>query len=124
MTWVDKVGKSIESHIPTILFLQVDSALLAHPWIGEAVSFAAPDEKYGEDVAAAVVLNPAGQTALAKQGNDAVVANVKDFCKEKLAAFKIPVQMFITDNLPKNATGKIQRRFMVDAFITNSTKSA
>lgn len=97
----------------------MDATLLAHPLIGEAVSFAAPDEKYGEDVAAAVVLNVEGQRALKDQDTDKIILSIKDFCKEKLAAFKVPKQIFITDNLPKNATGKIQRRFMVDAFITN-----
>lgn len=99
---------------------QVDSALLGHPWVGEAVSFSAPDEKYGEIVAAAIVLNQAGQTALSEQGEEDIKKTIKYYCKDKLAAFKIPAQMFITDNLPKNATGKIQRRFMVDAFITKS----
>lgn len=83
------------------------------------MSFAAPDEKYGEDVAAAVVLNGDGQKALEDQDKDKIILSIKDFCKEKLAAFKVPKQIFVTDNLPKNATGKIQRRFMVDAFITN-----
>ena len=40
---------------------QVDSAILAHPGVAEAVCFAAPDEKYGEVVAAAVVLNEQGK---------------------------------------------------------------
>ncbi len=44
---------------------QVDGALLAHPAVAEAVSFAAPDEKYGEVVAAAVVLTEEGK----KQGD-------------------------------------------------------
>jgi acyl-coenzyme A synthetase/AMP-(fatty) acid ligase len=39
----------------------VDSAILAHPGVAEAVCFAAPDEKYGEVVAAAVVLNKQGK---------------------------------------------------------------
>lgn len=92
--------------------------MLAHPLIGEAVSFAAPDEKYGEEVAAAVVLKiPEGVTELRSKGEDSVVESIKEFCKGKLSSFKIPKQIFITDSLPKNATGKIQRRFMVDAFI-------
>ena len=41
--------------------VQVDSAILAHPGVAEAVCFAAPDEKYGEVVAAAVVLNEQGK---------------------------------------------------------------
>jgi len=95
--------------------LEVDATLLAHPDVGEAVSFAAPDDKYGEEVAAAVVLK--SDKELKSKGEEAVVASIKDFCKGKISDFKIPKQIFITDTLPKNATGKIQRRFMVDAFI-------
>ena len=61
---------------------QVDSALLAHPAVTEAVSFGAPDEKYGEVVAAAVVL--------AKPADDpeALVKDIQRVTSEKLAAFK------------------------------------
>lgn len=63
--------------------MQVDSALLGHPRVAEAVSFAAPDEKYGEVVAAAVVLTqPAGGDV------DAVVADIRKFAATKLAKFK------------------------------------
>lgn len=84
------------------------------------MSFAAPDDKYGEEVAAAVVLK-SGKVLEAK-GEDAVVSSIKEFCKGKISDFKIPKQIFITDMLPKNATGKIQRRFMVDAFINKCSK--
>jgi acyl-CoA synthetase (AMP-forming)/AMP-acid ligase II len=98
----------------------VDATLLAHPLVGEAVSFAAPDEKYGEEVAAAIVLKSSGE--LAAKGEAAIVDSVKEFCKGKISDFKIPKQIFITDTLPKNATGKIQRRFMVDAFINKKSE--
>lgn len=102
--------------------MQVDATMLAHPLVAEACSFAAPDEKYGEEVAAAVVLKPSGQEELKSKGEDAIVSSIQEFCKQKISAFKVPKQVFITDSLPKNPTGKIQRRFMVDAFI-NKTKS-
>lgn len=100
--------------------LEVDACLLSHPDVAEAVSFAAPDEKYGEVVAAAVVLTDGGKEKLAK-GED-LVASIKNHCAVKLSAFKTPTQVFITDELPKTATGKVQRRFMVDAFITGGKK--
>ena len=50
------------------------------------------------------------------------MASIKEFCKGKISDFKIPKQIFITDTLPKNATGKIQRRFMVDAFINKKSE--
>jgi acyl-coenzyme A synthetase/AMP-(fatty) acid ligase len=61
--------------------LEVDAALLSHPDVAEAVSFAAPDKLYGEVVNAAVVLKP-----------DAAATTAEDIlahCKSKLAAFKV-----------------------------------
>ncbi len=63
--------------------MQVDSALLGHPLVNEAVSFGAPDEKYGEVVAAGVVLSkPADDEA-------AVIADIRKFAATKLAKFKV-----------------------------------
>lgn len=92
--------------------IEVDSAMLAHPGVAEAVSFAAPDEKYGEVVAAAVVLNEQGLSM-----GDAIEEDIKRCVGEKLSGFKVPTRVFVTDALPKGPTGKISRRFMVDAFI-------
>jgi len=63
--------------------VQVDSALLSHPLVTEAVSFGAPDEKYGESVAAAVVLS--------KQVDDVegTVAEIKKAAAAKLSKFKV-----------------------------------
>lgn len=61
----------------------MDSALLGHPRVAEAVAFAAPDEKYGEFVAAAVVLNkPAGSDT------EAIAADIQKYAGTKLAKFK------------------------------------
>ena len=62
--------------------IEVDGALLSHPAVAEAVSFGAPDEKYGEVVAAAVVLVPGAQ----KEG---VEASIREHASKSLAAFKV-----------------------------------
>lgn len=95
--------------------IEVDGALLAHPSVAEAVSFAAPDEKYGEVVAAAVVLTEEG-----KKQAGGIEEDIKAFVGKRLSAFKVPTQVFVTDSLPKGPTGKISRRFMVDAFINKA----
>jgi acyl-CoA synthetase (AMP-forming)/AMP-acid ligase II len=86
--------------------LEVDAVLLQHPAVAEAVSFAVPDEKYGECVHAAVVLK--GDT-----DQDAIRA----FCRQHLATFKVPDIVHIADSLPRTATGKIQRRHVSAAFV-------
>jgi len=64
-----------------------------------------PDEKYGEVVHAAVVLK-----------GDANQENIRAYCREQMAGFKVPDVVYIADSLPRTATGKIQRRHMVAAF--------
>jgi acyl-CoA synthetase (AMP-forming)/AMP-acid ligase II len=89
--------------------LEIDEVLLGHPAIAEAVSFGQAHPTWGEEVAAAVKL---------KEGESAKEADLLAFCKERLADFKRPKQIFITDTIPKTATGKIQRRIVAQAFST------
>ncbi len=86
--------------------LEVDATLLEHPAVAEAVCFAAPDEKYGESVQAAVVLS-----------GDCEQTDIQDFCRERLADFKVPDVIYFADELPRTATGKIQRRHVATAFV-------
>ena len=88
--------------------LEVDAAMLAHPAVAEAVSFSMPDEKYGEVVAAALVL---------KEGQNLDEQGLKDFLVDKLSSFKVPTKVFFDTKLPKTPTGKIQRRFVAEYFL-------
>jgi acyl-CoA synthetase (AMP-forming)/AMP-acid ligase II len=88
---------------------EIDEVLLAHPAIAEAVAFGAPHPTWGEEVAAAVKL---------KEGAAAKEAEILAFCRERLADFKRPKQIFITEAIPRTATGKIQRRVVAQAFST------
>ncbi|MSO71489.1 MAG: AMP-dependent synthetase [Alphaproteobacteria bacterium] len=79
---------------------EVDEALLDHPAVGEAITFAVPHDKLGEEVAAAVVLKP-GATASEQE--------VRAFLGERLAGFKVPRKVLFLAELPKGPTGKPQR---------------
>jgi acyl-CoA synthetase (AMP-forming)/AMP-acid ligase II len=79
---------------------EVDEVLMEHPAIQQAVTFAMPHPKLGEEVAAAVVLRPGVQVG---------EQELRDFAKERLAAFKVPRKIVILDEIPKGATGKLQR---------------
>ena len=79
---------------------EVDEVLLAHPDVAQAVTFAMPHERLGEEVAAAVVL---------KEGADSSGREIRKFVGERLADFKTPREVIILDEIPKGATGKIQR---------------
>lgn len=79
---------------------EVDEVLMDHPAVNQAVTFAMPHDKLGEEVAAAVVLN---------DGHSAEGPELSRFVAERLAAFKVPRQVLILDEIPKGATGKLQR---------------
>jgi acyl-CoA synthetase (AMP-forming)/AMP-acid ligase II len=64
------------------------------------VTFALPHPKLGEEVAAAVVL---------KDGTEATEREIRDFAAERMADFKVPRKVIILDEIPKGATGKMQR---------------
>ena len=80
--------------------LEVDDVLMDHPAVSQAVTFAMPHASLGEDVAAAIVL---------RDGADAGRREIRDFAATRLAAFKVPRQIVVLDEIPKGATGKLQR---------------
>ena len=79
---------------------EIDDVLMEHPAVAQVVTFAVPHDKLGEDVAAAVVLTD-GQEVDAKE--------LREFAAKSLAAFKVPRTIKILDEIPKGATGKLQR---------------
>lgn len=80
--------------------LEVDGVLMDHPAIAQVVTFALPHPKLGEDVAAAVVL---------REGMEATERDIRDFAATRMADFKVPRKVIILDEIPKGATGKMQR---------------
>jgi acyl-CoA synthetase (AMP-forming)/AMP-acid ligase II len=77
--------------------LEVDGILMDHPAVQQVVTFAMPHDKLGEEVAAAVVLREGAE------------AGIRAFCAARLAAFKVPRRVVILGEIPKGATGKLQR---------------
>jgi acyl-CoA synthetase (AMP-forming)/AMP-acid ligase II len=80
--------------------MEVDEVLMKHQAVAQAVTFAMPHEKLGEEVAAAIVLH---------EGASATERDIQDFANQRLAAFKAPKRIVILDEIPKGATGKLQR---------------
>jgi acyl-CoA synthetase (AMP-forming)/AMP-acid ligase II len=79
---------------------EVDEALLAHPAVAQAMAFALPHDKLGEEVAAAVVL---------REGQSAGEKELREFVSRRLADFKVPKRVLLLAEIPKGATGKPQR---------------
>jgi oxalate---CoA ligase len=80
--------------------LEVDEILMDHPAVGQCLTFALPHAKLGEEVAAAIVL---------REGKTVDEHALRDFAATRLAAFKVPRRFVFLDEIPKGATGKLQR---------------
>ncbi len=78
---------------------EIEQVLLSHPAVRDAVCFGVPDDKYGELVSAAVTVS---------QETDARA--LIEHCRGQLAAFKVPAVIHILAEIPRTATGKVQRR--------------
>lgn len=80
--------------------LEVDAVLMDHPAVAQVVTFAIPHQKLGEEVGAAVVL---------REGHEATEREIRDFAAGRLADFKVPRKVVVLPEIPKGATGKLQR---------------
>ncbi len=79
---------------------EIDEVLLDHPAIAQAITFAMPDAKFNEEVAAAVVL---------RENRSATEIEIRLFAEQRLANYKVPKRVIILKEIPKGPTGKIQR---------------
>jgi oxalate---CoA ligase len=79
---------------------EVDEVIMDHPAVAQVVTFAVTHDKLGEDVAACVVL---------KEGAALTERELRDFLSARLADFKVPRKVLFMDEIPKGATGKLQR---------------
>jgi acyl-CoA synthetase (AMP-forming)/AMP-acid ligase II/thioesterase domain-containing protein len=84
---------------------EVDEALLNHPAVAQAVAFALPDLRLGEDIAAAVVL---------RDGSPATETELRAHAARRLADGKVPRRIFIVEEIPTGPTGKLQRKGLAE----------
>lgn len=71
-----------------------------HPAVAQVVTFAIPHDKLGEEVGAAVVL---------REGATLTDRELREFAAKRLTDFKVPRKIVMLDEIPKGATGKLQR---------------
>jgi acyl carrier protein len=79
---------------------EIDERLIDHPEVWQAVAFAVPHERLGEDIVAAVVL---------RKRAGASERELREFLLSRLADFKVPSQIVFVNEIPKGPTGKVQR---------------
>jgi fatty-acyl-CoA synthase len=93
---------------------EIEDFLFTHPKVAEAAVFGIPDEYYGEEVMAWIELH-AGETA--------TVEEIRDFCKGKIAHFKIPGHIWFVEEFPMTVTGKLQKFRMREIAVEKMQKA-
>lgn len=86
---------------------EVEDVLHAHDAVLEAAVVGIPDDRWGESIAAFVVVRPGMATA---------EEDLSRFCESRLAGYKKPKQYFFLQSLPKTAVGKISRRALAEPY--------
>jgi fatty-acyl-CoA synthase len=87
---------------------EVEEFLMGHPDVEEVAVFGVPDSRYGEELAACVRLS-----AGASCGEE----DVREFCRGRIAHFKVPRYVRFVDEFPMTVTGKVQKFKMRDAAV-------
>ncbi|MEH7300999.1 acyl-CoA synthetase [Neobacillus drentensis] len=98
ITLVDRKKDMIISGGENVYSVEVESVLFEHPGILDAAIIGLPDEVWGEAVCAIVV---------PKEGAVIDEQELRSFCRQNLAGYKVPRRIFIEDQLPRNASGKV-----------------
>ena len=87
--------------------LEIEAALLQHPAIRECAVVGVEDDTWGEAVCAATVLEP---------GEKLDLQSLREWCRDRLSAYRIPRRLLVVDRLPHNAMGKITKPAIRELF--------
>lgn len=112
LTIVDRKKDMIITAGENVYSTEVENVLYQHPAILEVAVFGLPDDIFGERVAAAVVLR--GEQEVFEE-------QIIAFCRQYLAGYKIPRQIFFISQLPRTGTGKISKRMIREWVATTQT---
>ncbi|MDR0990072.1 MAG: AMP-binding protein [Propionibacteriaceae bacterium] len=108
-TVVDRLKELIITNGFNVAPSEVEQVLRLHPDIADTAVVGLPDQSSGEIVTAVVVTRP---------GSTIDEAQVRDFCRERLARYKVPRRVVTIENLPKSMLGKVLRRQIRDDLVS------
>ena len=89
---------------------EIEEFLYRHPKIQDVQVIGVPDDRYGEEICAWVKLRP---------GQSATEDEIKGFCREQIAHYKVPRYVKFVDEFPMTVTGKIQKFIMRERTIND-----
>ena len=92
---------------------EIEDLIFTHPKVAEVAVFGIPDEYFGEEIMAWVELH---------EGENATKEEIRDFCKDKIAHFKIPKHVWFVDEFPMTVTGKLQKFRMREIAVERMRK--
>ncbi|MFB7139755.1 class I adenylate-forming enzyme family protein [Gottfriedia sp. NPDC056225] len=113
LTLVDRSKDMLISGGENIYSVEIENVLYEHDSILEAAVIGTPDSKWGEVVTAIVVLKPNHHLSLEE---------IQAFCRERVAGYKIPRQVEFINQLPRNASGKVQKFILRDTYCSAKSK--
>jgi fatty-acyl-CoA synthase len=87
---------------------EIEEFLYTHPEISDVQVFGVPDEKYGEEIAAAIIK---------KEDSSLTEEDVKEYCRENIARYKVPKYVDFVEEYPMTASGKIQKFKLREATV-------
>jgi fatty-acyl-CoA synthase len=87
---------------------EIEEFLYRHPKVQDVAVVGIPDEKYGEELCALILL---------KSGEDATRDEIVSFCQGEIARYKIPRHIRFVDSFPMTVTGKVQKFLIREAMI-------
>jgi acyl-CoA synthetase (AMP-forming)/AMP-acid ligase II len=107
VTIVDRKNDMIITGGENVFSIEVENILYTHPAVLEAAIIGIPDEEWGERVKAIIVL---------KEGEKATEEDIIEYCKGKIAKYKIPKSIDFSVSLPKLGSGKISKKILKEKY--------
>jgi long-chain acyl-CoA synthetase len=104
---LDRTKDMIVSGGENIYPAEVENAIFGHPDVADVAVIGVPSERWGEEVMAIVVPRP---------GTSPTLEAITDWARTRIARFKVPRQMTLVDELPRNAGQKVLRRVLREPY--------
>lgn len=114
LTIMDRAKDMIVTGGENVFPAEVEAALYQHTGIADAAVIGIPDDRMGERVHAVVV---------AKAGVDLNLESMQAYCRDRLAGYKLPRSLELTDQIPRNATGKILKGRLREPYWDGHSRS-